>query len=182
LKFNQTPHDFHEAFLFPCMMRIQEATSEDIPVIQRIAYTTWPPTFGEILSKEQIDYMLTMMYSREALEMQMSRGHTFILISDEHQPLGYASYELYSSNTSLTKIHKLYLLPSAQGRGIGKTLIDTIKNIARAKEQSGLTLNVNIHNKAISFYQHYGFQIQGSEIIDIGNGFVMDDYIMTFTF
>jgi GNAT superfamily N-acetyltransferase len=164
------------------MIHIQEITTTDIPVIQHIAYTTWPPTFGDILSPEQITYMLTMMYSREALEKQMNQHHHFIVAYDDQQPMGYASYEFDYLATPITKIHKLYILPSAQGKGLGKVLLNSIKEKAFEKKQRGLTLNVNIHNKAIAFYQHYGFDITDSEKIDIGNGFIMDDYRMTLLF
>lgn len=77
-----------------------------------------------------------------------------------------------------TKIHKIYVLPNTQGKGIGKLLIDEVLKIAKQKKQSSLTLNVNRDNRAIQFYKHLDFKIVGEENIPIGNGFLMEDYIM----
>ena len=44
-----------------------------------------------------------------------------------------------------------------------------------------IVLNVNRKNPAIMFYQKIDFVIDTEEIIDIGEGFVMDDYIMKYT-
>ena len=78
----------------------------------------------------------------------------------------------------MTKIHKLYLLPVVQGRGIGRALIDTVRAIAESHGHDTLTLNVNKYNEAVHFYEAYGFRISGTEVIDIGGGYVMDDFVM----
>jgi len=50
----------------------------------------------------------------------------------------------------------------------------------RENNLQSLILTVNKDNRtAISAYQHYGFEITGDSIVDIGNGFVMNDYLMT---
>jgi ribosomal protein S18 acetylase RimI-like enzyme len=69
-------------------------------------------------------------------------------------------------------------LTNHQGKGIGKALIDFIVNEAKERHQKGLILNVNKRNIAIRFYESIGFNISNEEVIDIGNGFVMDDFVM----
>ena len=163
------------------MITVTQATITDIPVIQAIAQQTWPVTFGEILSPEQIRYMLAMMYSTEALSQQMhEKKHVFLLVQDteNQQYLGFASYEVNYKEEPKTKIHKLYLLPGSQGKGLGRQLIDEVASRAMANQNSTLSLNVNKHNKAIQFYERLGFKTVDTETIDIGNGFVMDDRIM----
>jgi hypothetical protein len=77
------------------MLHIYNATSSDFPIIQEIAYVTWPHTFRAILSREQISYMIEMMYSTPSLTHQTSKkGHQLLLLKDETKHLGYASYEL----------------------------------------------------------------------------------------
>jgi ribosomal protein S18 acetylase RimI-like enzyme len=39
-------------------------------------------------------------------------------------------------------------------------------------------VNVNRHNKALHFYEKYGFKIIREEDIDIGEGYFMNDYVM----
>ena len=61
-------------------LQIVEASKEDISSIQHIAYETWPITYGSIQSKEQLDYMLELIYSASSLKKQMNNGSKFLLI------------------------------------------------------------------------------------------------------
>lgn len=163
------------------MITLIEATEHDLPIIRDIAYQTWPTTFGEILSPGQISYMLEMMYSLDALKMQIhAQNHVFLLAqeNDSKAYLGYISYEFDYKGHSKTKIHKIYLLPASQGKGVGRLLIDKVAELAEEHQSKSLSLNVNQYNKAIQFYERMGFAVVGNEIIDIGNGFLMEDLIM----
>ena len=161
------------------MITIRSATPEDYRAIQEVAHQTWPVTFGGILSAPQIAYMLDRMYSLSALWEQVEeRNHVFLLAEEEGSCLGYLSYELSYAGTAKTKIHKIYVLPATQGKGVGKHLLSQAEQIARDNGNNVLTLNVNRYNKAVQFYQKLGFAIIGSEDIDIGNGFLMEDYIL----
>lgn len=160
-------------------MEIIKADKSHFPAIRDIAMQTWPDTFAKILSKEQISYMLEMMYSIPSLEKQTEQdNHVFLLAQEDNEYFGYLSYELNYKNLSKTKIHKIYILPKSQGKGVGKLLINKVNEIALDAEQQILALNVNRDNKAVDFYKKIGFSIIGTEDIDIGNNFLMEDYIM----
>lgn len=147
--------------------------------IQDIAGKTWPVTYGAILSSEQIQYMFSMMYDLEALKNQAeTKNHHFIIAEEEGNFLGFASYEFDYHNQPKAKIHKIYILPETQGSGIGKKLIHYIAEKAKASQQEFLLLNVNRFNDALHFYTKIGFEKVGEEDINIGNGYVMEDYIM----
>lgn len=163
------------------MLTITSATEADLPNIQRIAYQTWPSTFAEILLPEQITYMLEMMYSLDSLKRQIDeKNHVFLLAQENSDGpvLGFISYELNYQQQPGTKIHKIYLLPASQGKGVGRLLIEAVANVATAHQNDRLSLNVNRHNKAIQFYERMGFRHVATEVIDIGNGYLMDDYVM----
>lgn len=159
-------------------MQVVEAPKDYIFVIRSLADRIWPHTFRDILSEKQITYMMDMMYSVSSLEQQMDNGHHYLLLRENDEYLGYLSYELNYKNSNLTKIHKIYILPSLQGKGLGRIFINAVKEIAMQNNNAGLSLNVNRYNKAIEFYTRVGFNIVGSEDIDIGDGFLMEDYIM----
>lgn len=163
-------------------MTISIAQKSQLFIIKELAYTIWPVAYGEILSKEQLDYMLDLIYTIESLEKQVDNNHVFLLVEDDNQFIGFASYELNFENSNKTKIQKLYVLPEIQGKGIGKNLINYIKQIAIDNKNSALILNVNRFNKAKEFYLKYGFEITKEIKIDIGNNYIMDDYIMEFKF
>jgi GNAT superfamily N-acetyltransferase len=160
------------------MFAVRTANIDELPLIQKLAHQIWPPTFGEILSKEQIEYMLEMMYSHDSLQQQWKDGVLFLIAEENHHPVGFAGIQKNYQNTAKTKIHKLYLLPETQGKGYGRELINQITQMALQDGDSSLTLNVNRFNEAYDFYLKTGFQKVGEENIDIGQGFLMEDFIM----
>lgn len=161
------------------MISIQPNTDDSFSSIRDIAKEVWPIAYGAILSQEQLDYMMDMMYSIPSLQLQaQTKKHRFILAIEEDTVLGFASYELNFGKKPKTKIHKIYVMSNQQGKGIGKELINFIANQAKLRHQKSLILNVNKKNSAIRFYESIGFTISYEEVIDIGNGYVMDDYVM----
>ncbi len=161
------------------MPQIRPATPADYVTIERIAHETWPDTYGSILSAGQFDYMLNWMYSPEAIAEQIEQNnHVFLMaVSDTGETVGYVSFEV-NYKPEITKIHKLYLLPQTQGQGIGRLLINEVAQRALAAGNTALGLNVNRQNRAVQFYERMDFSIIASEDIDIGNGFLMQDFIM----
>jgi ribosomal protein S18 acetylase RimI-like enzyme len=161
------------------MLLLAEAAIEDFKTIREIAYKSWPSTYGSILSKEQIDYMLDLFYSEETLlENLNQKGHRFLLVNEGEVCLGFASYEHNYLNQNCTRLHKIYLLPEAQGKGAGKLLIDAVENLAKENQSTTISLNVNKFNKAISFYKKTGFEVLSEEEILLEHGYKMEDYKM----
>jgi diamine N-acetyltransferase len=159
-------------------MKIVVATKEHLPILHQLSHSIWPVAYKDVISEGQIDYMLNMMYSLESLEEQLQNNKVFILAEDDYEFVGFASYELNFDGFQKTKIHKLYVLPQTQGKGVGKQLVDYITDIASKNKNEFLQLAVNKNNKAKDFYVKIGFQIAHEAVFDIGNGYVMDDYIM----
>jgi ribosomal protein S18 acetylase RimI-like enzyme len=159
-------------------MEIRKAQIKDIKSIQKIAFDTWPSAYGDILEQAQIDYMLDLMYSEEVLEKQMNESQTFLIIKEEKLDLAFVSFETNYDNQPQTKIHKIYISPAAQGKGLGKILIEETERQAINKRNERILLNVNRQNKARFFYEKIGFKIAYSEDIEIGNGYLMNDFVM----
>jgi GNAT superfamily N-acetyltransferase len=160
------------------MIHIVKATTANLKTITEIAHKTWPLTYGEILSSSQLEYMLNAFYSEEALLANIENGHEFILAKEKDICLGFASFEPHYKNGNATKIHKIYILPETQGKGIGKLLIDSIAQFAKENNSNSLLLNVNRFNKALSFYQKLGFKIIQEIDIELEFGYLMEDYVM----
>lgn len=160
------------------MITISQATSKDIPIIQEIAHITWPITYGSILSKAQLDYMLDLMYSDASLLEQFKVKPLFFLAYEDDVCLGFTSCENNYLNNKVTRIHKIYILPETQGKGVGKLLIEKVIAIAKENQSEVISLNVNKFNKAVSFYKKIGFEIVAEEDLDIGDGYLMEDYKM----
>jgi N-acetylglutamate synthase-like GNAT family acetyltransferase len=157
---------------------IREATIDDIPLIHQLAQSIWPDTYKEILSPQQLDYMMEMIYSETSLQKQFEEGHNFLIVEEENKPIAFADYSLLKE--SIYKLNKIYVLPNQQRKSIGKMLINYV--IEKVKEKAGidLLLNVNRNNKAKQFYEHLGFKVLSEEDIDIGEGYFMNDYVMSY--
>jgi ribosomal protein S18 acetylase RimI-like enzyme len=161
------------------MISIQKVDVTAVHVIKELVHHIWPLTYHDILSAEQMDYMLDLFYSETSLQKQFQQGHQFILALNESEPVGFASYSPKDEkNNTFYRLHKIYINPNQQGKGIGKIIIDFIINEIKIKNATGLELNVNRHNKALHFYQKNGFEIIKEEDINIGNGYFMNDYVM----
>ncbi|MCL9807851.1 GNAT family N-acetyltransferase [Flavobacterium luminosum] len=159
-------------------MEIITATKEQLPIIRDLAYKIWPDTYGQILSSEQLEYMLLNFYNIPSLEEQFDNGQVFLLVKEEENFLGFAAYQINCKTEGKTKLHKIYVLPETQGKGIGKLLLQEVENRARLHGNTHLFLNVNKYNKAQEFYKSQGFVVVLEEVIDIGHGYIMDDYVM----
>ena len=103
-------------------------------------------------------------------------------------------------------LSKLYVAAKFRGRGLGKQMLQHLEEGLRASDfrlqeelpvgvpaASGISpearspkpearvtiwLTVNKHNPSIDIYRKLGFVITEEIVTDIGNGFVMDDYVM----
>lgn len=161
------------------MLKIEVAEIENIPIIVDIAYKTWFPTYKNVISQEQIDFMFGEMYTPEAIFKQMEfLKHRFLLIYSDDTPLGFASFsEIIDLEPKTFKLHKLYLLPESQGKNVGSHLIAEVEQHAKNANAEFLILNVNRNNSAYHFYLKKGYSVR--EIVDIPFAeFVLNDYVM----
>lgn len=159
-------------------MKLIQIKANQLPIVIELTKKIWPVAYGTILSKAQLDYMIQKFYNETALQELMQKGHVFYLALDEKDNyVGFISYEI-NSVPNKTKIHKIYVLPETQGTGLGRKFFELVKGKAKENKQNAIFLNVNKYNNALHFYTRLGFTIIKDEVIDIGEGYVMDDYVM----
>lgn len=172
-------------------MNIRKATKDDAELIHSLAVEVFPATYKEILSAQQIDYMMEWMYSVSNILKQMEEGHIYFLacsdlnIEDNMRNdqeytdyLGYASVEQQDENTF--HLQKIYVLPRCQGKKVGAALFDKAITYIKSVHPTPcvMELNVNRNNKALGFYKKRGMTIVSQGDFPIGNGYYMNDYIM----
>ena len=162
------------------MMKITKATIENIPLIKEIAEKSWRKHYPGILSNEQIEYMLEQMYSETELKNHFENpNYHYYLLSDDENFLGIMGFENHYQKDT-TKLHRIYLLEEAKGKGVGKFAINFLKNQAKESGDQRIILNVNKQNPSYYFYVSQGFKVYEEGVFEIGNGYVMDDYLMEF--
>jgi len=154
---------------------IREASLADIALIHQLAAATWWHTYESFISGEQLDFMFDKMYSEDGLKEQLENGHVFLIATINGEAMGFASYLM--ADERRVKIPKLYVLPTAQGKGIGAALIDDIGKRAMQAGRNVLQLNVNRENKAQHFYAKLGFEI--AAVVDIPyDKFILNDFVL----
>lgn len=157
---------------------IRNAGKADMGVIEALARRIWPQTYAEILTPEQLAYMLDYFYTPASLENQMEKlGHHFVLGLVNEVAVGFASWSKMDE-ADVYKLHKLYVDTRTQGKGVGKKLVEYIVEKLSGEKAAALRLNVNRHNKARHFYEKLGFAIIAEEDVDIGHGIYQVDYVM----
>ena len=159
---------------------ISRAGVGDIPAICRTAEEVWPKVYASILSSEQISYMMDMMYSPSVIRQEMESSVLWLTTKVNGEITGYASfYRTTFDDISVVKLDKIYLRESIRGIGVGKALLTSVINEAKNSGASKVILNVNKYNTAAqAAYKSWGFTTAKSETNDIGNGFVMDDFVL----
>ena len=157
-------------------MMIRKGTLNDIEAIQEISKITWAVTY-DFLPKGQMEYMLEWMYSSESLKNQMLQGHQFFITEINEQSIGFASVS--SEKNQVYKLNKLYVLPYIQKTGAGKALLKEVILYAKNNGGNELQLQVNRNNSAKEFYLKNGFKVLFEADFEIGNGFFMNDYVMS---
>jgi ribosomal protein S18 acetylase RimI-like enzyme len=150
----------------------------DVAIIKSLADEIWPKVYSTMISAEQIEYMLNWMYSIETLQENIDHGHQFYLYNENEVALGFMCIQPNFAPNEM-KLNKLYVQADCHRKGIGRALIERAKSIAKEKQQTSIVLRVNKGNPAVDFYKNLGFEITKLEVLDIGGGFVMDDYIMS---
>lgn len=157
------------------MYSIRKADPGDARIIHELIHQIYYPTYHEILSRQQIDFMLTKSYTENALKEAMSAGQDFFILWEDDLPLGFVAVQ--NKNDFILRIEKLYILPGQQGKGLGVKLIDFAAAEAIERQRPMLELNVNRANKAYFFYLRQGFRVVKE--VDIPYyGYILDDYIM----
>ena len=156
-------------------LNIRFAAKADIPVIAALADKIWRAHYPDIITLEQIEYMLDMMYSADALDKGMDEGQKFLLAEVDNRPVGYLSYSTKDGKNFY--IHKLYVDVILHRKGIGNDLLAYMLKQLPDAETIELAVN-RINYKAVNFYFRQGFTIKYSFDLEIGEGYYMNDYLM----
>jgi diamine N-acetyltransferase len=151
----------------------------DFDAVAALARTVWLAHYTTIITAEQIEYMLSGRFAPDNLRIYLRAWDRWMdLLEVDGNLAGYCSYALTSAIGEM-KLEQLYLLPRLHGLGLGAMMLGHVERRALDRGSRTLILQVNKRNeKAIKLYRRTGFSIREEIVVDIGGGFVMDDYMM----
>lgn len=160
-------------------IRIRPLRREDIAPLLSLARDTWYAHYPSIISTAQIEYMLGQRYRPELIEEDLAHADRWWDVMERNgELLAFAQYERAGEPGEI-KLDKLYVKHDERGQGHGSLMLTHVENEARSKGAGRLYLQVNKNNaSAIAAYRKNGFGIDRELVVDIGGGFVMDDYVM----
>ena len=158
---------------------IIRARHEELPEVRRLAGVIWRAHYPGIITDGQIEFMLERGYAIETLASFLGAADRGLeLATVDGAIAGFAAWYV-TDHRAEAKIDKLYVHQPVQRNGIGGRLIACVEGHARAAGARTLALSVNKRNtQAVRAYEKHGFAIRDAVVVDIGHGYVMDDYVM----
>ena len=150
--------------------------AENIKELANLASDIWHEYWPILLSDKQIDYMVENFQSENAIKNQIANeNYTYFYIMKDGDKSGYFGL---SDKEGYLFLSKIYISKEFRHKGLGTKAFEKIKEIANGRK---IRLTVNKQNfNSIKAYEKWGFKTIDSVVTDIGNGFVMDDYIMEY--
>jgi O-acetyl-ADP-ribose deacetylase (regulator of RNase III)/GNAT superfamily N-acetyltransferase len=158
---------------------IPVSTPDQINTVAILAKEIWYEHYLPIIGEEQVTYMIDKFQSAAAITKQISgEMYEYYLIYHSFEPSGYIWIK--ESNSELF-LSKFYILKNKRGNGLGRKAFEFVVNRAKELNLKTISLTVNKYNtSSIKAYEKLGFQNAGPVVADIGNGYIMDDYLMKY--
>lgn len=158
------------------LLYIEAIKSRELETVVILADQIWHEYFTSIIGSEQVKYMLKKFQSLDSIDQQIKDGYRYFLLMKEHKPIGYIGFKTDNKDLFLSKF---YIISDYRNLGLGRQTLAFIEQQAIASKLNKITLTVNKNNTdTIKAYQKMGFVNKGSVIKDIGEGFIMDDFLM----
>lgn len=157
-------------------MFIKALTENQLDTVDALASEIWHEHYEPIIGKPQVDYMLEKFQSKPVMKEQIKKGYIYYLVEEDGRNIGYIGIQPKEDELFLSK---LYIKSSERGKGHGKKAVQFLECLAREKKLKKISLTVYKDNvKSIAAYEKMGFKNLGSIVMDIGGGFIMDDFKM----
>jgi GNAT superfamily N-acetyltransferase len=157
------------------------ASAAQVSDVARMAREIWDEYYVPLIGRSQVDYMVAKFQTAEAMQAQIDGGYQYFQIQagqiNAGDIIGYAAIRHDAADARLF-ISKLYVLAANRRVGAGRRCIELIEQVARKRGARHLWLTVNKANPSVRAYERWGFRIAEALVMDIGGGFVMDDYKM----
>lgn len=152
-------------------------TPAQCEVVAALAHEIWYEYYVPLIGRAQVDYMVSRFQNSGAVAQQLREGYEYFLTERDGRDIGYCAVQPQAAEDSLF-LSKLYVLRDARGAGTGRVCMEFIEQLARRRGLKLLWLTVNKGNPAVKAYERLGFRIAADLVMDIGSGFVMDDFRM----
>lgn len=151
-------------------MQLEAFTKQNFETLYEWMRPLWEETYGKIIPREQIAYLLESYFSPQGIAHYQKEGYRYFRLEDG----GTKGVVVFADRDTETYLDKLYLLPEERGKGYARFVFEELK-----KRGKDVTLNVNRANaRAVACYLKNGFQVEREEKIILADGMINLDYRM----
>ena len=154
-------------------------TDKEIEDVAILANEIWHQHFVPIIGLDQVEYMVEKFQSYPAIsnQIRVDRYEYFrIFINDT-----FAGYTGVHAEDDALFLSKLYIKQDCRGNRLASHTLEFLIQLCKERGLKKIWLTCNKHNDdTLAVYAHLGFKVTDEQVADIGNGFVMDDYILTY--
>lgn len=152
-------------------------TAQQLADIERMAHVIWNEYYVQLIGQAQVNYMVEKFQTAAAMQAQIDSGYEYFQIHRGGDAIGYAAIR-HDASDARVFISKLYLLAAHRKSGAGRETLALIESLARGRGARHLWLTVNKGNPSVRAYERLGFSVVEALVMDIGGGYVMDDFRM----
>ncbi len=160
-------------------MKLLKVDQNTIEKTSKFAKEVFIDYYNDLIGNDQATYMANLFLSDEAIDNLIKQGAIFKILVLNETIIGFSEYQKQDSRLFLSK---LYVHKNYRNQGYGKKLFLDCISYAKDNNLEKIFLTVNKYNTpSYNMYLHLGFKVIDSVVNDIGNNYVMDDYIMEYT-
>lgn len=140
-------------------VKVRRAEREDAETIRRLLIKTWHHTYDSLMGPEEVTKITGAWHAIETLREQISADDQLFLVAELDGEIAGHAYALEDAPGTLN-LSRLYILPSAQGKGLGRALLEHVEQ----HFPDSKTMHLEVHERqhqAHRFYKANGFEVIG---------------------
>ena len=150
---------------------------KQIAELAGLADIIWHEHFTPIIGEAQVAYMLDNFQSEHALsDMLQNQNYRYFFFEANGKKIGYIGIQ---PRENILFLSKIYLLKEHRGKGYARIGINFLTQLCQKEGYEKIQLTCNRHNlNSVAAYQKMGFVSVYEQDADIGNCFVINDYLI----
>jgi GNAT superfamily N-acetyltransferase len=161
-------------------IRLTEPDQRDVPILSELGSQTFVQSYGSALDAAQLSRYVLEAFSEVCIARELLDSDIHYLLAWDHdRACAYSKLMPSPVPESLSRslcpaqaveLKRLYVIPEYWGQGVGATLMEALLDWASAHHYQSMWLRVWEKNeRAIAFYQRWGFRHVGQEPYCVGN-------------
>lgn len=156
-------------------MNLRHAEIEDIEKIQEVAMDSWLDTYSSIIPEESIREIVDSWYDSEDLKQQI-KDPIFFVAEEKGEIAGFIHASVKDERAHL---HRIYLKPDSQGKGLGTRLYEKAEEMIKETDARFIRLEVMSENsRGLDFYMSKGFRLEKEEKVELNQTEVMQTVLV----